>query len=437
MTGPGAKTELIDAPTSDSIRAQRFRVVLAATIGNTLEWYDFLIYALLALTIAKLFFPAGSELSSLLLSMATFGMGLVMRPVGAVVLGMYADRVGRKAALSLAIFIMALGTGLIAIAPTHEAIGIWAPLLIVFARLLQGFSCGGELGGAIALLAENAPQRRRGLHASWQAASQSAGFLLGAVVTMTVTRLMTPAQIESGGWRWPFVFGLLIAPVGLYIRSQLDEPELFLKARKAAQAAAMADTLQQERRPAVLALGVSLLYVISAYVLFVYMPTFAVRQLQLSFSSALLATVAAACLNLVCTPIAAAISDRMGRKPMLQLATLAYLLLTYPAFVLLTARPNLAVLTVVQLGFGVLMALYGGPVVAVLAELFPTRVRSTGIAVAYNLVAIVGGFAPLIVTWLIAASGNPRAPAFFVLGAAVISGCALFWLRDRYMEPLR
>jgi MHS family proline/betaine transporter-like MFS transporter len=437
VTGPGAKTELIDAPASDAIRVRRFRVILAATVGNTLEWYDFLVYALLAVTIAKLFFPAGSELNSLLLSMATFGIGLVTRPVGAVVLGMYADRVGRKAALSLAIFIMALGTGLIAIAPTYEAIGIWAPLLIVFARLLQGFSCGGELGGAIALLVENAPERRRGLHASWQAASQSAGFLLGAVVTVTVTLTMTPAQIESGGWRWPFVFGLLIAPVGLYIRSQLQEPELFLKAREAARSAAMADTLRQEGRLAFLALGVSVLYVVSAYVLFVYMPTFAVRQLQLSFSSALLAPVAAACLNLLCTPVAAAISDRVGRKPMLQLATLAYLLLTYPAFALLTARPSVAVLTVVQLGFAVLMALYGGPVVAVLAELFSTRVRSTAIAVAYNLVAMVGGFAPFVVTWLIAATGNPRAPAFYVIGAAVISGCALFWLRDRYMEPLR
>lgn len=437
MTGPGAKAELIDAPAASAIRARRFRVVLAATIGNTLEWYDFLVYALLAVTIARLFFPAGNELNSLLLSMATFGIGLVTRPVGAVVLGIYADRVGRKAALSLAILMMALGTGLIAIAPTYEVIGIWAPLLIVFARLLQGFSCGGELGGAIALLVENAPERRRGLHASWQAASQSAGFLLGALVTLAVTLTMTPAQLESGGWRWPFVFGLLIAPVGLYIRSQLQEPELFLKARKAARSSAMADTLRQEGRLAFLALGVSVLYVVSAYVLFVYMPTFAVRQLHLSFTSALLAAIAAASLNLLCTPLAAAVSDRVGRKPMLQLATVAYLLLTYPAFALLTARPNAAVFTVVQLGFAALMALYGGPVVAVLAELFSTRVRSTAIAVAYNLVAMLGGFAPFVVTWLIAATGNPRAPAFYVIGGTVISGCSLFWLRDRYMEPLR
>jgi MFS family permease len=432
-----ANAELIDAPTSESINAKRRRIVLAATIGNTVEWYDFLVYGLLAVTIAKLFFPAGSELSSLLLSMAMYGVGLVMRPVGAVVLGIYADRVGRRATLSWAIVIMALGTGLIAVAPTHERIGIYAPLLIVLARLLQGFSCGGEMGGATAFLAENAPEGRRGLYASWQTASQSAGFLLAAIVTMVMTLLMTPAQIESGGWRWPFVVGLLIAPVGFYIRSKLDEPELFLKARDEARPAAVADTLKRQGQPALTALGVSVLYIVSGSVLFVYLPTFAVRQLQLPFSAALQATVVASCLMVVCTPIAGAISDRTGRKPMLQLATLGYLLLTYPAFAMISAWPSIALLTVVQSGFAVLMAMYGGPVVSVLAELFPTSLSSTGVAVAYNLVAVVGGFAPLVVTWLIAATGNPRAPAFYVIGAALISGSALFWLRDRYREPLR
>jgi MFS transporter, MHS family, proline/betaine transporter len=428
---------LIETPTSESIGAKRRRVVLAATIGNILEWYDFLVYGLLALTIAKLFFPAGSELTSLLLSLATFGVGLVMRPVGAVVLGMYADRVGRKAALSLTIFIMALGTGLIAVAPTYETIGIWAPLLIVFARLLQGFSCGGEVGGATAILVESAPEGRRGLYASWQNASQPAGFLLAAIVTMVVTLSLTPAQIESGGWRWPFVFGLLIAPVGIYIRSKLDDPELFLKARSDARAAAMADMLRREGRSMLMASGVSVLFVVSAYVLFVYMPTFAVRQLQLPFSGALFANAVANCVVFVGTPVAAAISDRIGRKPMLQVATLAYLLLTYPAFMLITAQPSIALLAAVQSGFAVLMAMYGGPVVSVLAELFPTRVRATTVALVYNLVAIIGGFAPFVATWLIAATGDPRAPAFYVIGAAVISGATLFWLRDRYMEPLR
>jgi MHS family proline/betaine transporter-like MFS transporter len=365
-----ATAELIDAPTPTSLNVKRQRIVLAATIGNILEWYDFFVYGLLALTIAKLFFPAASELASLLFSMASFGVGLAMRPVGAIVLGIYADRVGRKAALSLAIFIMALGTGLIAVAPTYESIGVWAPILMVFARLLQGFSCGGEPGGAIALLIESAPPRRRGLYASWQAACPAAGFLLGALVTLALTLMMSPSEIEAGGWRWPFVLGLLIAPVGFYIRFKLDEPELFLKARDEAHRATAADMLRRERRPILIGLGVSVLFFVSAYLLLVYMPIFAVKQLELSMSAALLASIFAASVVFVFTPMAAAISDRIGRKPMLQLASLGYLLLAYPAFALMTTQPSLAVVTLVQSGFGLLLAIYGGPVMSVLAELF-------------------------------------------------------------------
>lgn len=419
------------------ILAKRRRFVIAAAIGNALEWYDFLVYGLLAGTIAKLFFPTENELSSLLLSLGTFGVGLVMRPVGAIALGVYADRVGRKAALTVTIFIMALGTGLVAIAPTYEAIGIWAPLLIVFARLLQGFSCGGEPGSAIAFLAENAPQRQRGLYASWLAATQHAGFLLGAIVTMALTLALTPAEIEAGGWRWPFVFGLLIAPVGLYMRSKLDEPDLFVKTLEAPRPIAPAGTLQRESSSMLLGVGVSLLYVVSAYLLFVYMPTFAVRQLQLPFSAALGATVAAVFVAFVGTPIAAAISDQIGRKPMLSLAAFGYLVLAYPAFAMLIAHPSIAALTAVQVGSAVLMATYGGPVISVLAELFPTRRRSTGVAIAYNVVAVFAGFAPFVVTWLIAVTGDLRAPAFYVIGAAAVSSAALVWLRDRYREPLQ
>ena len=428
--------ELIAAPTS--IDAKGRRVILGATIGNILEWYDFLVYGLLTLTIAKLFFPAESELGSLLLSMASFGIGLAMRPVGAIVLGLYADRVGRKSALSLAIFIMAVGTGLIAIAPTYESIGIWAPLLIVFARLLQGLSCGGEPGGAIALLIESAPAGRRGLYASWQAASPAGGFLLGALVTLAITSFMSPAQLEAGGWRWVFAFGLVIAPVGLYIRSQLDEPELFLKARNKPVEVAAADAFRREGQPLLMGVGISVLFFVGAYLLLVYMPVFAVKQLELPMSAALVASIVAASVTFVCTPIAAAISDRIGRKRMLQPAALAYLLLAYPAFAALTAWPSLAVLMFVQSVFGLLLAIYGGPLMAVLAELFPTRMRATAVAFVYNLAAAgMGGFAPFIVTWLIAATGDPRAPAFYIIASAAISGTALFWLWDRYEEPLR
>jgi MFS transporter, MHS family, proline/betaine transporter len=421
-----------------SSAAKRRRVVLAATIGNTLDWYDFLIYGFLAATIAKLFFPTESELASLLLSVATFGVGAVVRPVGALVLGIYADRVGRKAALTLTIFLMALGTGLIAVAPTYASIGIWAPPLVVMSRLLQGFSCGGELGGATAILVENAPEGRRGLYASWQTASQAAGLLLGAMVTTLVSLSMTPAQFEAGGWRLPFAIGLIIVPVGFYIRSKLDEPELFLKARKDAAVFSFTETVRDQYRLLLTGMGVAVLYAACAYVLFIYMPTFAVRQLGLPFSQALIATTAAGCVVFVGSPILAGISDRHGRRPLLLVGALAFALLTYPAFVAISVQPSLAKLAAAQLVFGLAMAAYAGPAISVYAELFPTRLRSTAVSLVHNIpVAVVGGFAPLVVTWLIAATGNVLAPAFYVVAAAIVSTIAVLSLDDRFREPLR
>ena len=261
-----------------SLSAARRCAVLAATIGNALEWYDFLIYGFLAMTIAKLFFPAENELTSLLLSVGTFGAAAAVRPVASVILGIYADRVGRKAALTLTIFTMGLGTGLIVLAPTYASIGIWATVLMVSARLLQGFACGGELGGATAILVENAPDHGRGLYASWQTSSQAAGVLLGAMVTTLASLSMTQAQLEAWGWRLPFAFGLLIVPVGFYIRSKLKEPDAYLKTRAEAPVLSFIRMLLGERRSLLTAIGIAVLYLACAYVLFVYMPTFAVRH---------------------------------------------------------------------------------------------------------------------------------------------------------------
>jgi MFS transporter, MHS family, proline/betaine transporter len=416
----------------------RRRAVIAATIGNTLEWYDFLVYGFLSLTIAKLFFPTGDELSSLLLAVATFGVGFVMRPIGAIVLGVYADRVGRKAALTLTIALMALGTALVTFAPTYDAIGIWAPLAIVAARLVQGFSCGGELGGATAILVESAPEGRRGLYASWQLASQLAAFVLGSVVNLTLSLTMTPAQLAAGGWRWAFAFGLLIVPVGLYIRAKLDEPELFLQARAAGPMSPLAEAVRDHRRSMITAFCVAVLYTVAAYVLLLYMPTFAVRQLGLAFSDALIASTITGCIGLLLCPIAAAASDRFGRKSLLLGAAVALALSTYPALTLLVAYPSPWTLTLVQLSFGLLMVMYSSPVIAVLGELFPTRVRSTGVALTYNLaVASVAGFAHFIVTWLIAVTGNPVASSYYVIVAAIISIVALLGMNDRFRDPLR
>lgn len=434
MAGTSATLVADAAPLS----LTRRRVVLAATIGNSLEWYDFLIYGFLAVTIAKLFFPTENELTSLLLSVGTFGAAAIVRPIAGVVLGIYADRVGRKAALTLTIFTMGFGTGLIVVAPIYASIGIWAPVLLVTARLLQGFACGGELGGATAILVENAPDRSRGLYASWQTASQAAGVLLGAMVTMLVSLSMTQAQLDAWAWRLPFAFGLLIVPVGFYVRSKLKEPDAFLRASTKAPIFSFMRLLVGERRSLFTAIGIAVLYLACAYVLFVYMPTFAVRQLRLPFSQALIATTLASAVLFVCSPVIAAISDRYGRKPLLVVGASAFAILTYPAFILITREPSLLKLAAVQSGFAVAMAAYAGPAISVFAELFPTRLRSTAVSLVYSVaVVLVGGFAPLIVTWLIAATGNPIAPAFYVIGAAAVSGAALLNFRDRFREALR
>ncbi|WP_407179858.1 MFS transporter [Bradyrhizobium sp. STM 3562] len=414
---------------------KRRRAIIAATIGNLLEWYDFFAYGVLAITMAKLFFPARNEVTSLLLALATYGGGVAMRPVGAVVLGLYADRVGRKASLCLAMYLMGLGTALIAFAPTYESIGVAAPLLILFGRLLQGFSGAGELGSATALLVEIAPPNRRGVYASFNAASQQIGFVLAAIVVMTVNLAMTPAQIESWGWRLPFMLGLAIVPIGIYIRSQVQEPDLFLT-KQQEQKSGLAGAAIRTRRPLLLAVGILSLYVVAGNIVFVYMPTFAVRKLGLPSSGALLATIVATCVMIVCTLVAATISDRVGRKPLLLFASATYALITYPAYMVVTASPSVQMLMLVQSTLAVLNAIYIGPLMSTLAELFATALRATAVALAYGLTVMVGALSPALATWLIDFTGDTRAPAFAVVATSLLSSFALVQFRDRYREPL-
>ena len=247
--------------------SQRRRAIIATVIGNGLEWFDFTVYSFFAVIIAKLFFPTGNELSSLLLAVATFGVGFFMRPVGGIILGVYADRVGRKAALTLTILLMALGTAIIGLAPTYQSIGLWAPALIVLARLIQGFSAGGEVGGATAFLIEHAPDAERGAYASWQQASQGISFMLGAAMGALVTNGLDQAQIDAWGWRIPFLFGLLIGPVGMYIRSHLEEPPEF-EARQAERRASkvkfspLSQVLRDHPREVLAGLGVTILWTV-------------------------------------------------------------------------------------------------------------------------------------------------------------------------------
>ncbi|MCA3183600.1 MFS transporter [Cupriavidus sp.] len=430
------------ASANDLSKATRRRAIIAATIGNGLEWFDFTVYSFFAVIIAKLFFPTGNDLTSFLLTVATFGVGFFMRPVGAIVLGVYADRVGRKAALTLTILLMALGTAIIGLAPTYESIGLWAPALIVLARLIQGFSAGGEVGGATAFLIEHAPDEERGAYASWQQASQGISFMLGAAMGALVTNGLDQAQIDAWGWRIPFLFGLLIGPVGMYIRSHLEEPPEFEQRQAERRAnnvkfSPLSQVLRDHPREVLAGLGVTILWTVCTYVLVFYMPSYAKQQLGLPLGATFQSTAICGAIILVLCPLMGMLSDRVGRKRMLSVVALAILVLAYPLFHWLNVSPTTSTLLQVQIVLGILLAAFTGPAPAVLAEQFPTEVRSTGLSLAYNFaVTIFGGFAPLIVTWLIESTHNKLAPAFYVIVAAAISLVALAFMHDRTGKKL-
>ncbi|MBB2917478.1 MFS transporter [Cupriavidus alkaliphilus] len=410
--------------------SQRRRAIVATVIGNGLEWFDFTVYSFFAVIIARLFFPTGNDLSSLLLAVATFGVGFFMRPVGGIVLGVYADRVGRKAALSLTILLMALGTTLIGIAPTYDQIGILAPLLIVVARLMQGFSAGGEMGGATAFLTEYAPARQRAYYSSWIQASIGVAVLLGAAVGTFVTSSLSEEALNSWGWRLPFLLGIVIGPVGYYIRHHLDETPAFRDTAERADSP-LKEIFQAYPRETAASFSMVILWTVCTYVLLFYMPTYAVKVLKVPQADGFVAGMAGGCAIMVFAPLVGLLADRIGRRVLLSGSALLILVLAWPMFAYINHLPGLASLLVFQLVFGVLIATYTGPILAAFSELFPARVLSTGLSVAYNFaVTIFGGFASFIITWLIASTGSSMAPAIYVMIAAAISLVGTRFVRE-------
>ncbi len=418
---------------ADSRRNSRHRQVIAAVVGNTLEWYDFIVYGFFSSIIARLFFPADSQYASLLMSLATFGVGFFMRPVGGIVLGLYADRKGRKAAMQLIILLMTLSIAMIAFAPTHAAIGPAAPVLIVVARLLQGFATGGEYASSTAFLVESAPAHRRGLYGSWQLIGQCLAVFAGAAMGAWATRSQSAGALDSWGWRVPFAFGLLIGPVGLWIRRHMEETDAFVEAsRQAGQApVSVSRVLRDNLRGVLVSMGQTVTGTAVFYVMLVNMPTFAHKTFGLPLDQVFKVQMLAVALLTVTIPVAATVSDRIGRRPVLLAGMLVLLAVTYPLFAWLAAAPSIGRLLVMQLVICAVIGVIFGPAPTALAEQFTTRVRSTGVALAYNLAVMVfGGFAPFIVTWLTRASGSPVAPAWYVLFAATFGLAASLYMRE-------
>jgi MFS transporter, MHS family, proline/betaine transporter len=402
------------------------RLIVATSIGNALEWYDIAVYGYFAVYISKAFFPSNDPTTSLLLTFGTFGLSFLIRPIGGVVLGAYADRYGRKASLMVSIVLMTVGTLALALTPAYEAIGILAPIAVLTARLVQGFSAGGEFGSSTAFLVEHAPDRR-GFIASWQFASQGLSGLLASAFGIGLTAWMAPAEMQAWGWRIPFLFGVLIGPVGIYIRNHLEDATAPPAAK---QDSPVRQVFLHQKLRVILSIGALAISTAINY-LIVYMPTYAVKTLNLPPTVGFAATFAAGIALTFLTPIAGMISDKVGRTTHMIAVNLLLLFSIYPAFLLLTRNPTPTMTVVAVLWLATLKSLYYGPLAALMSELFPAATRGTGLGLGYNVgVTLFGGMGPVIMASLggIAFIGD-LAPGYYLTLVCAVSLFALVVIR--------
>jgi MFS family permease len=405
--------------------------------GNVLEFYDFTTYAFFAVMIGKQFFPATDPLISLLLSVATFGVGFVTRPLGGIIIGAYGDRAGRKPAMMLTVLLMAVGMLMLALTPSYAAIGPIAPVLVVTARLIQGFALGGEVGPATSFLIEAAPPEERGFYASWQLASQGLSAMLAGGVGVTMSAILSPDDMLAWGWRIPFLLGILIIPVGLFMRSKIPETlDLEAPTTHHSLGGVLAALFTEHARPVVLALLVIMAGTISTYILS-YMTTYAMTTLHMAAGTAIAATMVVGLATFAFSIVAGWLADRWGRKPLLIVPRVALILVAYPAFVLMNqahTAPTLLLLSGLMAALG---AMSGAVSLVMIPESLPKSVRSAGFSVAYALaVTVFGGTTQLVVTWLIGATGNPLSPAWYLIVSSVIGLVAMVMMPETRGQAL-
>lgn len=421
----------------DKASLSKGQVIVATTLGTALEYYDFTIYSFFAIQIGQLFFPAASPVNQFLLSIGVFGVGFVVRPLGGIVIGAYADRVGRKKAMVLTIMLMALSCALIACAPTYAMAGIAAPFIVLAARLIQGFAAGGEFGPGTTLLVEYATENTRAFFASWNFAATALGLALGAVVATLVNFALPKDALLAWGWRVPFLLGMVAAPVGMLIRRRLEETLTHASSGTRRQSGALKAALTTHLKLTVLGTFAELGGSVSVYITAFFLPSHAVRVLHLSPTSAVVSGVVSSLVLFVAAPIAGRLADRFSRKRVLVISRIVLLLSVYPAFAMLGAYPSMLTLCAVSAFLAVFVAGQIVPVLVMIPELFPKDVRATGIALTYVVSAsFFGGFSPFIASWLVAHTGNPLAPAWYVAVACAVSLVPVIWLRDRTGEAL-
>ncbi len=405
---------------TEQVKHSKLGAVLRVTSGNFLEMFDFFLFGFYATSISKTFFPASSEFASLMLTFGTFGAGFLMRPLGAVILGAYIDRAGRRKGLIVTLGFMALGTVMIAFVPGYATIGLVAPLVVLVGRLFQGFSAGVELGGVSVYLSEMATPGHKGFYVSWQSGSQQVAIVVAAAIGYGLNGWLAPSVIATWGWRIPFFIGCLIVPLIFVIRRSLQETEAFLTRTHHPDVHEIFRSMVENWKVVGAGMLLVVMTTISFYLITVYTPTFGKNVLKLSSADSLAVTICIGVSNLFWLPVMGAVSDRIGRRPVLLAFAGLTVLTAYPALSWLVGAPTFQRMLVVELWLSFLYGGYNGAMVVALTEVMPVDVRTVGFSLAYSLAtALFGGFTPAVSTWLIQVTGDNGAPGFWMMFAAV------------------
>ncbi|MFD8196482.1 glycine betaine/L-proline transporter ProP [Streptomyces wuyuanensis] len=419
------------------------RAVKAAALGNAMEWFDFGVYSYLAVTLGKVFFPSGNPTAQLLSTFGAFAAAFLVRPLGGMVFGPLGDRVGRQKVLALTMIMMAAGTFAIGLIPSYATIGVAAPVLLLVARLVQGFSTGGEYAGATTFIAEYAPDRKRGFFGSWLEFGTLAGYIAGAGLVTLMTALLSSDDLLSWGWRLPFLIAGPMGVIGLYLRTKLEEtPAFAAELEKAARQererpkVPLRDMVTGQWKALLLCMGLVLVFNVTDYMLLSYMPSYLTSELKYDETHGLLVVLGVMALMMVVQPFAGALSDRVGRRPVIAAGCAGFLLLSVPAL-LLIRQGGLLAIALGMGALGLLLVCFTAAMPSALPALFPTRVRYGSLSIGFNVsVSLFGGTTPLVVTALIGATGNVMMPAYYMMGAAVVGGAAVWFMAESAGRPL-
>ena len=416
------------------------RAVKAAALGNAMEWFDFGVYSYIAVTLGKVFFPSGNPTAQLLSTFGAFAAAFLVRPLGGMVFGPLGDRVGRQKVLALTMIMMAAGTFAIGLIPSYATIGVGAPILLLVARLVQGFSTGGEYAGASTFIAEYAPDKRRGFLGSWLEFGTLAGYIGGAGLVTIMTALLSTDDLTSWGWRIPFLIAGPMGIIGLYLRLRLEETPAFAaeaeKAENNRPKTPLREMVTGQWRALLLCVGLVLVFNVTDYMLLSYMPSDLTGQLHYDETHGLLVVLGVMAVMMIVQPFAGALTDRVGRRPVIATGCAGFLLLSVPALLLIREGSLLAV----ALGMGalgMLLVCFTASMPSALPALFPTKVRYGSLSIGFNVsVSLFGGTTPLVVTALIGATGNMMMPAYYMMAAAVIGGFAVWRMAESAGRPL-